>query len=186
VPVGISAHQQYVDALCFKTESNLAYIQHVTSPDYKIDEHIRDASFIGHVVQFDRPYLGDLTGLNCIHLQCHIGTDTLGLARLGAASVTGLDFSATAITAARELAAQTAGSGGEKLKFVEASLINALDILPPGTFDLVYVNIGSLCFMPKIKDWAKIVTDLLKPGGRLFLCEFHPVLWSLEGKAHRI
>ncbi|SPJ85576.1 uncharacterized protein FTOL_11357 [Fusarium torulosum] len=156
---------------------------HVTSPDYEIDEHIRDASFIGHVVQFDRPYLGDLTGLDCIHLQCHIGTDTLGLARLGAASVTGLDFSATAITAARELAAQTAGSGGEKLKFVEASLFNALDILSPGTFDLVYISIGSLCFMPKIKDWAKIVTGLLKPGGRLFLREFHPVLWSLDRKS---
>ncbi|KID98380.1 methyltransferase type 12, partial [Metarhizium majus ARSEF 297] len=156
---------------------------HVTSPDYEIKDYISDPSFIGHVVKFDRPYLGDITGLDCIHLQCHIGTDTLSLARLGAASVTGLDFSAAAITAARELAAQTTGSGGEKLKFVEASVFNALNILPPGSFHLVYVSIGSLCFMPIIKEWAKIITGLLKPGGRLFLREFHPVLWSLDRKS---
>ncbi|KAF5006032.1 hypothetical protein FDECE_7567 [Fusarium decemcellulare] len=156
---------------------------HVSSPDYEIKHHISDATFVGHVVQFDRPYLGDITGLDCIHLQCHIGTDTLGLARLGAASVTGLDFSVAAITAARELAARTVGSGGEKLKFVEASLFDALNMLPPGTFDLVYISIGSLCFIPKIKEWARIVTGLLKPGGRLFLREFHPVLWSLDRKS---
>src|SRR6187200_1796057 len=33
-----------------------------------------------------------LAGLDLLHLQCHIGTDTLSLARLGA-RVTGLDFS---------------------------------------------------------------------------------------------
>src|SRR4029078_2352280 len=38
-----------------------------------------------------------------IHLQCHIGLDTLCLARRGAI-VTGLDFSPTAIAAARALA----------------------------------------------------------------------------------
>ncbi|EFZ03955.2 S-adenosylmethionine-dependent methyltransferase family protein [Metarhizium robertsii] len=158
---------------------------HVTSPDYEIKHYISDPSFIGHVVKFDRPYLGDITGLDCIHLQCHIGTDTLSLARLGAASVTGLDFSAAAITAAQELAAQTTGSGGEKLTFVEASVFNALNILPPGSFDLVYVSIGSLCFMPIMKEWAKIITGLLKPGGRLFLREFHPVLWSLDRESSR-
>lgn len=186
----MSAHQQYVqcsvvDAQCHTTPSNLAYLQHVTSPDYEIKHYISDPSFIGHVVKFDRPYLGDITGLDCIHLQCHIGTDTLSLARLGAASVTGLDFSAAAITAAQELTAQTTGSGGEKLKFVEASVFNALNILPPGSFDLVYVSIGSLCFMPIIKEWAKIITGLLKPGGRLFLREFHPVLWSLDRESSR-
>ncbi|KID60282.1 methyltransferase type 12, partial [Metarhizium brunneum ARSEF 3297] len=66
--------------------------KYVASADYQVRNYISSVHFIGNVVQFDRPLLGDTTGLNCVHLQCHIGTDMLGLARLGAASVTGLDF----------------------------------------------------------------------------------------------
>jgi hypothetical protein len=55
-------------------------------------------------VRFDLPRLGDISELVGIHLQCHIGTDTLSLARLGA-RMTGLDFSAPALAVARNLAA---------------------------------------------------------------------------------
>jgi hypothetical protein len=33
---------------------------------------------------FDLPLLGDISGLRGVHLQCHIGTDTISLAWLGA------------------------------------------------------------------------------------------------------
>ena len=46
--------------------------------------------------------LGDLSGRRVLHAQCHIGTDTLSLARLGA-DVTGVDFSEVAIAEARKL-----------------------------------------------------------------------------------
>ncbi|KID81620.1 arginine deiminase type-3 [Metarhizium guizhouense ARSEF 977] len=82
---------------------------HVASSDYQVKDYISDADFIGNVVQFDSPLLGDITGFNCVHLQCHIGTDMLGLARLGAASVTGLDFSGVAITAANFCATRING-----------------------------------------------------------------------------
>ena len=45
--------------------------------------------------------LGDLSGRRVLHTQCHIGTDTLSLARLGA-DVTGVDFSKVAIAEARK------------------------------------------------------------------------------------
>ena len=45
--------------------------------------------------------LGDLSGRQVLHTQCHIGTDTLSLARLGA-DVTGVDFSEVAIAWRRE------------------------------------------------------------------------------------
>ena len=96
-------------------------------------------------MKFDLPLLGNITGLNCAHLQRHIGTDTLSVARLGAASVTGLDFSSNSLIEARRLAARTSSSGGEKLRFVEASVYDALSVLPPGSFDLVFTGIGSLC-----------------------------------------
>ena len=40
--------------------------------------------------------LGDVAGKDLLHLQCHIGLDSLSWARLGA-RVTGLDFSAAAV-----------------------------------------------------------------------------------------
>jgi len=131
-------------------------------------------------VKFDLPLLGSITGLKCVHLQCHIGTDTLSLARLGARSVTGLDFSSKSLHKARKLASQTASIGGEKLDFVEASVYDALEYLQLGSYDLVFTGIGALCWIPSIAEWARVVSGLLKPGGRLFIREGHPVLWALD------
>ena len=144
-----------------------------------------DPAYISEVVQFDRPLLGNITDLDCAHLQCHIGTDTLSLARLGARSVTGLDFSSASLREARILAEATIGTGGEKLAFVEASIYDATQALAAGTFDLVFTGIGALCWIPNIEKWAAVVSSLLKPGGRLFIREGHPVLWSLDDTNER-
>jgi SAM-dependent methyltransferase len=122
--------------------------------------------------------LGDISGLSIVHLQCHIGTDTLSLARLGAKSVVGLDFSPAAVAAGNHLAANAAG--GEKLSFVESNVENACDVLEQGSFDMVYTGIGALCWIPEIRPWAATVAKLLKPGGRLFIREGHPVLWAID------
>ena len=50
--------------------------------------------------------LGDISGKRVLHLQCHIGRDTLCLVRRGA-SVTGLDFSGAALNVARRLSDET-------------------------------------------------------------------------------
>jgi hypothetical protein len=50
---------------------------------------------------------GDVAGKRLVHLQSHVGLDTLSWARNGAL-VTGLDFSGPAIEAARSLAANLA------------------------------------------------------------------------------
>src|SRR6476661_7573857 len=78
---------------------------HAASPDYAVSRFIDDPSFLSEVVSFDLPRLGDIAGLDVVHLQCHIGTDTVSLARLGA-RVTGLDFSPEAVEAAGRLAAE--------------------------------------------------------------------------------
>src|SRR6185312_216546 len=68
--------------------------------DYYVARFAQDPAFLSYVVQFDLPRLGDIAGLRGVHLQCHIGTDTISLARLGA-HMTGLDFSPAALTQAR-------------------------------------------------------------------------------------
>jgi hypothetical protein len=57
---------------------------HAASADYAVARIADDPAFISHVVRFDLPRLGDVRGLRGAHLQCHIGTDTISLARLGA------------------------------------------------------------------------------------------------------
>jgi SAM-dependent methyltransferase len=147
---------------------------HVASPDYQVSRFADDPRYLSQVVQFDRPRLGDVRGLRGVHLQCHIGTDTVSLARLGA-SMTGLDFSAPAVSAAQELAART----GADTRFVQGDVYAAADLLGPGQFGLVYTGIGALCWLPDIRRWAGVVAALLAPGGRLFLREGHPMLWAL-------
>ena len=79
---------------------------HAASPDYAVQQFAADPGFLSKVVRFDLPLLGAIAGLRGVHLQCHIGTDTISLARLGA-SMTGLDFSPAALAQARSLAART-------------------------------------------------------------------------------
>ncbi|HEU5073735.1 MAG TPA: class I SAM-dependent methyltransferase [Polyangiaceae bacterium] len=133
-----------------------------------------DGTWLSEVVRFDQPRLGDVKGLELLHLQCHIGTDTLSLARLGA-KVTGLDFSASALRAARELARDC----GAAIAYVEAEVYDAVAALDGACFDIVYTGIGALCWLPSIERWATTVSRLLKPGGRLFIRECHPLLWAL-------
>lgn len=147
---------------------------HAASPDYALQRFVDDPTYVSDVVRFDLPRLGELAGLRGVHLQCHIGTDTLSLSRLGA-RMTGLDFSGAAIAEARDLARRL----GDDTDFVEGEVYDAVGLLGSGEFDLVFTGIGALCWLPDIARWAEVVTGLLRPGGRLFLREGHPMLWSL-------
>ena len=142
---------------------------------YEVQQFIADRSALSEVVKFDLPLLGDITGKRAVHLQCHIGTDTLSLARLGA-HVTGLDFSPHAVAEARQLVSET----GDAVEFVQSDVRRAHEVLPNGAFDLVYTGIGALCWLPKIGEWAEVVAALLAPGGSLFIREGHPILWAMD------
>ncbi|CAN5879031.1 class I SAM-dependent methyltransferase [soil metagenome] len=141
---------------------------------YELATYRDDPQHLSRVVTFDLPRLGDIRGLDVVHLQCHIGTDTLSLHRLGARSVTGLDFSQPALDAARGLASST----GADIRYVCSDVYSAVEALG-ARYDLVYTGIGALCWLPDIRLWAQVVAALLRPGGRLFIREGHPMLWSL-------
>ena len=147
---------------------------HAVSPGYHLDDFRSDPAYLSEVVTFDLPLLGDVTGLRGVHLQCHIGTDTISLARLGA-RMTGLDFSTAAVAQATSLSEEL----GAGVDFVEADVYDAAQVLPEGEFDLVFTGIGALCWLPSVRRWAAVVAALLKPGGRLFIREGHPVMWAL-------
>ena len=117
---------------------------------------------------------GSLAGLDVVHLQCHIGVDTISLARLGA-RVVGTDFSGEAIAAATILA-DRAGVDASFLKTSNEKAPKALD----RQFDVVYTTVGVLAWLPNLGTWAKAVEQLLKPGGLFFLYEAHPMVMTLQ------
>ena len=148
---------------------------HVGPDGYDL-ARIADADWISQVVQFDQARLGDITGLDAVHLQCHIGTDTISLARLGA-RMTGVDLSGRSLHHARTIAERA----GVEVDYVQSDVYSAPEALDGRDFDLVYTGVGALCWLPNIRRWAEVVARLLRPGGRLFVRDGHPVLNTLIG-----
>lgn len=130
---------------------------------------------------FELVEVGPVDGLDLLHLQCHIGTDTLSWARHGA-RVVGLDFSPAAVAAARQLA-EDCGLAGE---FVCSDVYDALDALGGRTFDVVYTGIGALGWLPDLERWARVAAALLRPGGMLYLVEIHPIVVGVVGDGRTI
>ena len=73
---------------------------------------------------FELVEVGDVSGKDLVHLQCHFGIDTLSWARRGA-RVVGLDFSVPAVERARELAAEL----GLDAEFVQPDVYEAVGSL---------------------------------------------------------
>jgi SAM-dependent methyltransferase len=120
------------------------------------------------------PGVGDVTGLHVMHLQCHLAYDAISLARRGA-RVTAVDFSPRAL----EQAAALASRCGVDLELVEASALD-LPASLHGRFDLVYATIGVLGWISDVDAWMRNVFAVLRPGGRLFLHELHPLYLMFE------
>jgi SAM-dependent methyltransferase len=118
--------------------------------------------------------LGDVSGRRLLHLQCHFGLDTLSLARMGA-DVTGIDFSPVAITAAKALAKET----GLRTEFVEADVLD----LPKTLVDFdVFASWGAIAWISDIDMWMRVSAAAVKPGGQLYLVEFHPAMLMLDDR----
>ena len=102
-----------------------------TTGDYMLDR-FRAGEDALHTIEAAE--LGDICGKRVLHLQCHIGRDTLCLVRRGAVA-TGLDFSGAALEVARGLAEET----GLKANFVQGT-VDLAPQLTPGPFDLVFAT----------------------------------------------
>ncbi|MEV6103143.1 class I SAM-dependent methyltransferase [Streptomyces sp. NPDC051940] len=128
---------------------------------------------------FELAEMGDVAGKSLLHLQCHIGLDTLSWARHGAARVVGLDFSEPAVDAARDLA-RDLGLGQDRAAFVAADVYDAATAVPDPSYDIVYTGVGALCWLPDLERWAQTAASLVAPGGFLYVAEFHPLTDVLD------
>jgi SAM-dependent methyltransferase len=148
---------------------------HTGPGGYDVAGLLADPQRLSVTVRHDCEALGPLAGLQVVHLQCHLGTDTLSLARLGAAAVSGLDFSPRAIAHCRSLF-ERAGVAG---RFVEGDVFDAGRLLGE-RYDLVYASIGAINWIPSIGRWLAVAASLLKPGGRVYLRDVHPMAMAID------
>jgi SAM-dependent methyltransferase len=112
--------------------------------------------------------VGDVQGKSLVHLLCHIGTDTLSWALLGA-KVTGIDISPQSL----KYAQQIAESMGIDAKFIESDILDVMGKVNQ-KFDIVFSSTGVLCWLPDIQLYAITVRHLLKEGGFFYLFDGHP------------
>jgi SAM-dependent methyltransferase len=125
----------------------------------------------------ERKLLGQISGLEVLHLQCNSGQDSLSLAQLGA-KVTGVDISDTAVEFARHLSATSAIPA----TFYRADVYDWLEAAAarPKRCDVAFSSYGALPWLSDLNLWARRVAAVLRLGGRLVLVEFHPFLMVFE------
>jgi SAM-dependent methyltransferase len=156
---------------------------HAKSAFYDLDGFVAGRRTGLHPTEPDE--LGDVTGKSLVQLQCHIGVETLAWARLGAARVVGLDFASEAIAEARALAKRCGLE--DRATFIEANVYDAPSALAGHTpFDVVYVSVGALLWLPSIRRWAESVAAVVAKGGLLYVREAHPILRAVEREDERI
>lgn len=147
---------------------------------YGLQKFKDEPAHISGVVAYGKPFIepflpgNSFNGLRVCHLQCHIGTDTLSMARLGA-TVTGVDFSQPALDAAAALTSEL----GLQARWFQGDVLEAATIVGE-TFDVVYTSIGTITWLSDLTAWASQVAQLLNDGGVFYIRDGHPTLFTLD------
>jgi SAM-dependent methyltransferase len=110
-------------------------------------------------------------GKRVAQLCCNNGRELISICNLGAASGTGFDISDAVIEEAIELA-KLAGARCEFVRTDACEVPREYD----GAFDLVYVSVGALGWIPDIGRFFACAGRLLDQAGNLLIYEMHPVL----------
>lgn len=110
-----------------------------------------------------------------MHLQCHIGTDTLSWARLGAVDVHGLDLSPNSLHHADRIAR----ADGRELTWVEGDARNASALIGR-QFGLIVTSAGTIVWLPDLAGWARSIRGLLAPGAVFMIRDDHPILGAMD------
>ena len=150
---------------------------HAASEFYGVDRFLAGESTL---LPLDIEEVGEVAGKSLLHPQCHFGLDTLSWVRMGA-DVVGVDFAPSAVETAREIAQRA----DLKAEFVESELYASPEILAQrlGTFDIVYVNLGALCWLPDVAGWARVCAGFLRRGGMLYVRDVHPMAQALDDES---
>ncbi|SKC81688.1 class I SAM-dependent methyltransferase [Krasilnikoviella flava] len=121
-------------------------------------------------------------GADVVHPMSGHGLDDLALARLGARSVHGLDYSEAPVASAQRRADEL----GLPCRYTRATMPDSG--LDDACADLVYTGKGALIWVPDLDAFLAEVRRLLRPGGRFYVYEAHPLvpLWAWDADEIRV
>lgn len=162
-------HQEKFEANRALWNAKTAY--HVEAEMYKMDKWLAGETSLDEIVLNE---IGDVKGKTLLHLQCHFGQDTLSFARMGAQS-TGVDMSDDSIHKAIELNKEL----DLEAHFIRCNVLDTRSHLDQ-KFDIVYTSYGTICWLPDLDHWAKVVADSLNDGGTFYMAEFHPIIHMFD------
>lgn len=154
---------------------------HARSQMYDVAGFLADPTDISWVVRNDldvlAPHLPEtgVKGRSLLHLQCHIGTDTISWARLGARDVHGVDLSPNSL----RHAARIAEADGRDITWVEGDARFASSLIHR-RFEIVVTSTGTIVWLPELANWARSIHDLLEPDGVFMIRDDHPILSAMD------
>jgi len=123
--------------------------------------------------------LGDISGFKAIDLGCGAGQNCIALTKLGGI-VTGVDYAANQLEAARDLAQRDKAS----IKFIKSDISN-LTVIKAEAYDIAI----SACAMAFVRNFDAALLEafrVLKPGGKFILSVMHPVQYILDGEKNKL
>ena len=145
--------------------------KHYSSEFYGVDKFLNGQNSLDEI---ELKVIGEITGKNILHVQCHFGLATLSMAREGGV-VSGADFSYKSIQAANNLCQLS----GLEAKFYQSNVYELSEKISD-KFDIVFTSYCVLCWLPDLYEWARQIASRMSPGGKFCLVEFHPIMHSLK------
>jgi len=121
-----------------------------------------------------------LKGKNVVHLCCNKGVELLSLKNLGAGECTGFDICDAAIEEAIERAMRSR----IECKFIRTDVYE-ISAEYHNIFDIVYITVGCLSWLPDLKLFFAKAAALLKANGLVFIHEIHPFADLLPTGSHK-
>ena len=115
-------------------------------------------------------FLGDVKGKRVANLLGSSGKKAVALSLLGA-RVTVVDITEDH----RRYALECARAAGVSLDYIVSDVLEWPADPFMGHFDLVLMELGILHYFVDLNPLARLIYDILKPGGKLVLHEYHPI-----------
>ena len=154
------------EAASIHKEINTELFQQVQDPSFN---HL-NASFNTLVDQYG---VGDKS---VAQICCNNGIDLISIKNKGAARCVGIDGSAEFIKQAKEFSTL---AGHDDMEFISSDVYD-LPADYQNQFDIVFITVGVLYWMPDIKRFLSVCSDILKPGGYFLIEEIHPIVNMYE------
>lgn len=141
-------------------------LKNFKTPGYSTLDHIENEILVNQI---------DVKKKSIAQLCCNNGRELLSVKNLGAGRSIGFDISENYISQALEIVKQS----GIECEFLQTDIYD-ISSEYDHQFDVIYITVGALGWMPDLNALFQVIKRLLKPSGWLFIYEMHPILDMFE------